>query len=99
MDYANLWPQLAHLIMDFPIKLPPSHKILYQPENPERTHPKQKMRLGEFRLSGKAEEFRESLPTSPFKPGDNLQSGNMSATLESGSSLYVLGKSIHFNPL
>ena len=25
------WPQLAHLIIDFSIKLPPTRKILYQP--------------------------------------------------------------------
>ena len=31
----NWWPQLAHLIVDFPIKLPPSRKILYQSIHPE----------------------------------------------------------------
>ena len=41
----NWWPQLAHLIVDFPIKLPPTRKILYLPNNPERTHPLQKLRL------------------------------------------------------
>ena len=96
------WPQLAHLIVDFPIRLPPTSKILYQPNNPERTHPLQKLKLGAFRVSGKfckAEEFRESLPTSSFKHGDNLQRNNMNVTLESGSSFQVLGKLIHFNPL
>ena len=29
-------PQLAHLIVDFPIKLPPTCKILYQPRNPRK---------------------------------------------------------------
>ena len=94
------WPQLAHLIVDFPIRLPPTSKILYQPNNPERTHPL--LKLGAFRESGKfykAEEFRESLPTSSFKYGDNLQRNNMNVTLESGSSFQVLGKLIHFNPL
>ena len=57
------WPQLAHLIVDFPIRLSPTSKILYQPNNPERTHPLQKLKLGAFRVSGKfckAEKFRES---------------------------------------
>ena len=40
------WPQLAHLIVDFPIRLPPTSKILYQPNNPERTHQLQKLKLG-----------------------------------------------------
>ena len=47
------WPQLAHLSVDFPLRLPPTSKILYQPNNPERTHPLQKLKLGAFRVSGK----------------------------------------------
>ena len=81
--------------MDFPIRLPPTSKILYQPNIPERTHPLQKLKLGAFGVSGKfckTEEFRESLPTSSFKHGDNLQRNNMKVTLESGSSFQVLGK-------
>ena len=53
----SCWPQLAHLIVDFPIKLPPARKILYQPNNPEITHPLQKLRLGAEK-SCKAEEFK-----------------------------------------
>ena len=49
----SLWPQLAHLIVDYPIKLSPTRKILYQPNNPEKTHPLQKLKLGAFRVSGK----------------------------------------------
>ena len=95
----NWWPQLAHQIVDFPIKLLPTRKILYQPNYPERTHPFQKLRLWVFHVSGKfnkAEEFTESLSTSIFKHGDNLQRNNMSATLESGSIFQVFGKFIHF---
>ena len=96
------WPQLAHLIVGFPIKLPPTRKILYQSNNPEITHKLQKLKLGAFRVTGKfckAEEFRKILPISSFKHGDNLQRNNMNATLESGPSFQVLGKWIHFNPL
>ena len=88
------WPQLANLIVDFPIKLPTISKILYQPSIPKRTHLLQKLKLGAFRVSGKlckAEEFRECLPTSSFKHGDNLQRNNMNATLESGSGFRFLG--------
>ena len=95
----NWWPQLTHLIVDFPIKLPPTRKILYQANNPERTSPLQKLRLWAFHASGKfykAEEFTESMSTSLFKHGDNLQRKNMSTTLESGSIFQVLGKLIHF---
>ena len=52
--------------MDFPIKLPPTRNLLYQPnhtERTQRTHPLQKLKLWAFRVSGrfcKAEEFRES---------------------------------------
>ena len=59
------WPQLAHLIVNFPIKLLPTRKILYQPNNLEGTHPLQKLKLEAFRVSGKfckAEEFMDSLP-------------------------------------
>ena len=85
--------------MDFPIKLPPTRKILYQSNNQERMHLLQKLRLGAFQVSVKfykAEEFTESLSTSIFKYRDNLQRNNMSATLESGSSFQVIGKLIHF---
>ena len=88
------WPQVAHLIVDFPIRLPPTSKILYQPNNPERTRPLHELKLGTFLVSAKfckAEEFRESLLTSSFKHGDNLQRNNMNVTLESGSSFMFLG--------
>ena len=58
-------------------------QTMYQPNNPERTHTLQKLKLGAFCVSGKfckAEELRESLPTSSFKHGDNLQRNNMRAT-------------------
>ena len=48
--------------------------------------------MGAFRLSVtyyKAGEFWKSLPNSLFKPGDNLQRNNMSATLESCSNLFL----------
>ena len=95
----NWWPQLALLIVDFPIKLPLTRKILYQPTNPETTHLLQKLRLWTFHVSGKfykAEKVTESLSTSLFKHGDNLQRNYMSATLESGSIFQVLRKLIHF---
>ena len=96
------WPQLAQLLVDFPIKLPPAQKILYQPNNPDRVHPLQKLRLGVFRLSGKfykTEEFRANLPNSSYKHGDNLLKNSMSATSINGSSFQILGKVIHFNLL
>ena len=60
-----------------------------------------KLKLGAFRVQGsfcKTEEFRVNLPTSSSKHGDNLQRNNMNATLESGSSFQVLGKSIYCTP-
>ena len=104
---APLWtiqswlPQLAHMIVDLCIKLPPTRKILYQPNNQERTHTLQILKLvycasGKF---GMPEEFKESQLTSSLKLGDTLKRINMNATLESGSSVLVLGKLIHFNPL
>ena len=63
----------------FSQKLPPTCNKLYQPNNPERTHPLQKLKRGAFHVSGKfckAGEFRESLLTSSFKQGDNLQRNN-----------------------
>ena len=56
----NWWTQLAHLFVDFPIKLPPSHKILYQPNDPERTHPIQKLNLGHFPYQGSFARQRNS---------------------------------------
>ena len=96
------WPQLAHLLVDFPVTLPPAQKILYLPNKPDRIHPLQKLRLGAFRLSGKfykAEEFRANLPNSSYKHGDNQLKNSMSATSISGSSFQILGKLIHFNLL
>ena len=90
------WPQLAELLVDFPVKLPPVQKILYQPNNPDRVHPLQKLRLGKFY---KAEEFRANLPNSSYKHGDNPLKNSMSATSISGSSFQNLGKVIHFNLL
>ena len=42
------WLQLAHLIVYSPIKFSPTRKILYQPNNPLRAHPLQKLWLGAF---------------------------------------------------
>ena len=64
-------------------------------KQPRKNSPTTETEAGSFRLSGKfckAEEFRESLPTSSFKHGDKLQRNNMNVTLESGSSFQVLGK-------
>ena len=47
------WLHLAHLIVDFPIKLPSTRKVLYQPNNPERPQSLQKLILIAFCLSGK----------------------------------------------
>lgn len=96
------WPQLAHLLVDHPVMLPPAHKILYQPNNPTKIHPLRKMTLGAFRLSGKvykAEEFRESLQSSSSSLGDDPLKSSMNATLTSGSSFQILGKLIHLVPI
>ena len=91
------WPQLAYLIVGFPIRLPPTSKILYQPNNQERAHPLQKLKLGHFTYQGSFARQRNSGRV--CQHGDNLQRNNMNVTLESGSSFQVLRKFIHFNPL
>ena len=63
----NWWTQLAHLIVDFPIKLPPPNEPA---KRPRKNSPNTETESGAFPVSGKfckAEEFRESLPTSSFK--------------------------------
>ena len=54
------WPQLAHLIVELSIRLPPTIKILYQPNNPEKTHPLQKPKLGHFAYQGSFARQRNS---------------------------------------
>lgn len=96
------WPQLAHLIVDCPVRLPPAQKILHQPNDPTRVHPLRKLTLGAFRLSGKlykAEEYRESLPVSSFTHGDNPLPNSMNAISQSGSSFQILDRVIQLTPL
>ena len=46
----SLWPQLAHLIMDFPIKLPPAHKNIVSAKQPRKNSSKTKTETGGISL-------------------------------------------------
>ena len=95
MDNSKLVATLGSSDCGFSRESSFSTQNIVSAKQPRKNSPTEETELGAFRVSGtfcKAEEFRESLRTSSFKHGDNLQRNNMNATLGCGLSFQVLGK-------
>ena len=97
------WPVLMRMIVQNPIILPQTDKLLILPTNPELLHPlHQKLTLLMCHLSGnpsKIKDFRAKLCPSSCLRGDKVHKSNIPRTSENGNSTVVDGKLVTFQQL